>query len=387
MSDKTYCKMNCMSYAASKFYLILCVSLAVYTVHLQFQSFHENKDTSSVLYKSFTAQEEDEYPTWSVCFQSFFGSGGVFGEDNRPYWLMMLGKTNTTSDFASVEYDDIVQNFLGSLSSVEFDGKEIWSYDSDNFSSIPFDVVYQDPNQICFTKNDGINVGKKRNYDRIHIGLNDVSSGGVAVQYYLHQAGQLMKQLEAEFVFELGYSDGYQLRKSYEETGWIPQKEIQVFQVEILNKRPSSNTPCNPELVNEDMAIIREIIMQVGCIPMYWERFAAHDGRLKGHTLCDKKEQFERLLSFLPHYETGNHFAEKTQHLYTQPCKETRTVVRSLQDVSYGCGAHLCPKITYITEVYKLIANEQAFGGSDLWSQLGGCIGIFLGYSLLQVAV
>ena len=34
---------------------------------------------------------------------------------------------------------------------------------------------------------------------------------------------------------------------------------------------------------------------------------------------------------------------------------------------------------------YKLILNKQEFGWESLWSQIGGFIGIFLGYSLLQV--
>ena len=193
-----------------------------------------------------------------------------------------------------------------------------------------------------------------------------------------------------EFVYELGQVEGLNLIQIYQEKEYTPQKEIQVTQVEILNKRPGANIPCDPDLVNEDMTIIREIIMLVGCIPAYWKRFAVLDGSLKDRVPCDKKEQFKMLSGFLPDYGLGNYFAEHTQHLYMQPCKETRAVVRSVTSnpSSPGhMGVSVYIMITYVAEVYKSITNEQAFSSHDLWSQIGGCIGIFLGYSLLQVTL
>ena len=385
--------MNCMSYTASKFHLILCLSLAVYTVHLQLKSFNDNKDTSSVLYKSIIAEENDVYPTWSVCFQFWYGksftldsgSGGQQEITSYMYWKMLMGEANITSNFSGVEYDESITNFMGWLVGAQFDGKDIWSSDSDNVSSIPFDVAYQDPDRKCFTKKDGIKVGKKRNYDRIALNLYSVVYEPVFIQYYFHQAGQLIKQLAVEFVYELDQSEGLNLIQIYQEKEYTPQKEIQVTQVEILNKRPGANIPCDPDLVNEDMTIIREIIMLVGCIPAYWKRFAALDGSLKYHVPCDEKEQFKKLSSFLPKYGTGNYFAEKTQHLYMQPCKETKAVVRSESTKLVSPRPYVSPTVTYVTEVYKSITNEQAFSSHDLWSQIGGCIGIFLGYSLLQV--
>ena len=41
--------------------------------------------------------------------------------------------------------------------------------------------------------------------------------------------------------------------------------------------------------------------------------------------------------------------------------------------------------IDYGTDVYKSITNKRAFSGQDLWSDIGGFVGIFLGFSLLQV--
>ena len=42
-------------------------------------------------------------------------------------------------------------------------------------------------------------------------------------------------------------------------------------------------------------------------------------------------------------------------------------------------------KVEYATIGFREIRNYRAFGLLSLWSQIGGFIGIFLGYSLLQV--
>ena len=42
-------------------------------------------------------------------------------------------------------------------------------------------------------------------------------------------------------------------------------------------------------------------------------------------------------------------------------------------------------KVEYAMNGFKEIRNSKAFGLLSLWSQIGGFIGIFLGYSLLQV--
>ena len=42
-------------------------------------------------------------------------------------------------------------------------------------------------------------------------------------------------------------------------------------------------------------------------------------------------------------------------------------------------------KIEYAATGFREMQNYRAFGLLSLWSQIGGFVGIFLGYSLLQV--
>ena len=74
---------------------------------------------------------------------------------------------------------------------------------------------------------------------------------------------------------------------------------------------------------------------------------------------------------------------------YTQPCDE----------MSIGINAYQTTKpteslinqsifeitIKYPEKTYYEITNNQAFGFESFWSSVGGFVGIFLGFSLLQL--
>ena len=71
---------------------------------------------------------------------------------------------------------------------------------------------------------------------------------------------------------------------------------------------------------------------------------------------------------------------------YNPPCDEALIIVKgenkkSTRDERYSVSI----SIMYTTETYQEIRNEKAFGIEALGSGVGGFIGIFLGYSLLQV--
>ena len=48
-------------------------------------------------------------------------------------------------------------------------------------------------------------------------------------------------------------------------------------------------------------------------------------------------------------------------------------------------GHHLVLDFVYMDDFYEEIINVRDFGFESLWSGVGGFVGIFLGYSLLQI--
>ena len=75
---------------------------------------------------------------------------------------------------------------------------------------------------------------------------------------------------------------------------------------------------------------------------------------------------------------------ENGMKLFTRNCREMMVSFdMSQEDISYDKAA-LGFLVNYGPEIYKNVRNTRSFGFYDLWSQIGGFVGMFLGYSLLQ---
>ena len=95
-------------------------------------------------------------------------------------------------------------------------------------------------------------------------------------------------------------------------------------------------------------------------------------------------EQYLHLFNyFLPEEDVSN-----VTYRYVQPCDylTTEVLVRTeVRDKRYKYTDKLRFEVKYHTEIYKEAINKQACTLGNLWSSIGGFIGIFLGFSLLQV--
>ena len=113
---------------------------------------------------------------------------------------------------------------------------------------------------------------------------------------------------------------------------------------------------------------------------------------------CNKDKLSEFDLKYAPKYQF-----ERNTSLYIPPCTEMESIVGSTTEIRIiknsktkhpiGCSkdlavdkaAYLKIKLYYRIQHYTLASNKEAFTLFSLWSQVGGFIGIFLGYSLLQL--
>ena len=159
---------------------------------------------------------------------------------------------------------------------------------------------------------------------------------------------------------------------------------LDLNEVNVLRKRPDSINPCNQSLINDDMHYIRIVVQQIGCIPTYWERFTLNVSNGLEFPRCNTKEQYSDLFKyFLPEEDVSN-----VTSRYTQPCDYLTTEVlfrTIIRDKTYQYTDRLRFEVRYRTEIYNEAINKQACTLGNLWSSIGGFIGIFLGFSLLQV--
>ena len=73
--------------------------------------------------------------------------------------------------------------------------------------------------------------------------------------------------------------------------------------------------------------------------------------------------------------------------LITPPCDKMSlsTSIEKSNTVRKYLGQLMVLRFNYLNEDYQEILNVRDFGLETFWSSIGGFIGIFLGYSLLQI--
>ena len=70
---------------------------------------------------------------------------------------------------------------------------------------------------------------------------------------------------------------------------------------------------------------------------------------------------------------------------YEEPCVDMTAMVIINKDVNQDHEKNFKIKITYTEDVYLEIENLKEFSFETFFSGVGGLIGIFLGYSILQI--
>jgi len=211
------------------------------------------------------------------------------------------------------------------------------------------------------------------------------------LRFFVHQRGQLLRKIGTpDYVLK-----GIMLKGPEESFSY--QISWRISSVDVLEKRADAVPSCNPNLEDEDNAWITNVVDILGCVPAFLKRFLVNSSLSTGNevTLRCSKEQYS---NFSKKLHPKNHF-EKWAKLYVEPCTQMAIVVSSEHNLVVkrpACNEWmLATSITGIKEVtlrieygtigFKEIRNYRAFGLLSLWSQIGGFVGIFLGYSLLQV--
>ena len=150
--------------------------LLAYMVYIQLSQYFANEDVSSLLYKKFTNHNEDVYPTFSVCIVSYDGRlfEKKFGKNrSSSYSEYLLGHNKEDANsFANIKFDNVVMDVNALFEryqrkTKEEDGK----YITDQFFEFEevFNIIHQNPDEICFTKKDRKERDRLFKYDFVRI--------------------------------------------------------------------------------------------------------------------------------------------------------------------------------------------------------------------------
>ena len=405
-------------------YKVSCFVACGYVVYWMSDQFVQNRDAAGIRYKKFGSNEDnnthDDYPTFSFCFLGSIGTqyfpllrhelfynelyhlppcqkSEVLHDwcEVRLYQNMLLGKERITPNASLKNFDDITIDTVSNVTRWELatededqetkqiEHNSVWLKQSKHFLFLS----YQDSHRICLTKG---NLPGHHIYDTFSMSLDFFERSYLSLEVYVHQVGGLISQIGRRHVLKTGHDNVDQLKHQIQRSNSSISvfNEIRIKTVEVLHKRQGAEDPCNEKIHDNDKAYKEAVMKYVGCIPPFWKKFTV--GNLTKLPPCTQQHQFKDIRNMLPNVYDNNNIKNGTK-LYVQPCYDMSVSVTTTTRHEYPTSRDQKPSLFYVfyyeADNFKEIVNHQAFTIYDLWSQIGGFVGIFLGYALLQVVI
>ena len=368
-----------------------CFILAGYMALTQALRYLNNDDSTSIGYNTFNETPADRYPTFSLCL---FRKSTVtrtlqyiFDEDLKrkigigayEYNQFLKGADIVKNHFGT----DIVFSNISQIDHKQFTFKlesfmyafaletedSIYTESIDNYKgeneSLPFYTSYADPDTICFTRKSETEYGLIRKQDWLSLALDYLKRAKVNLQLYIHHPGQLIRSLgKPNFVTypsnDLDNSNG--------------KITLNLNHVSVLRKRPNAKVPCDANLQDDDNRFKIEVIRHVGCIPIYWMSVVSIDDSFR---FCTTSLEMAHIYEVIKNKEAIMAF-------YKQPCDYMTVYVGTNQHAVYA-DSYVLVELVYRKKNYEEFINGREFTFESFFSDVGGFVGIFLGYSLLQM--
>ena len=391
--------MESLYFLIIKIFQLACFVLALYMSYLQFSRYQANGDISIVSFRTFNNEKQDVYPSYSMCVKG--PNGEIFKEDKihsiwndveyhkaaRMYQDVLRGGGNFSTEIVKMNFDNLTIDFFD----VIFESIQTHTKDGDiHHDHLPLSFSYQDTKYICITRDVKFENDFLINKEQVMLNPEMIANQSLSLSIYLHQSGGLTQSLLSgqEPLIEFKYQDFLELFAMYEEFYGAKSfytADVRINQVEVLRKRANSVVPCHDaEDLQEDFEWILKVTSEVGCVPIFWKRMF-HEN-MKPEVLIEINEctdalQYSKIDNFTSLYNVMRKINPSLR-----PC--TKTSIFASVDIYYVSNEdqhEFLLKISHINEEYKETLNIRGFDEETLLSTVGGYIGIFLGYSLLQL--
>ena len=376
----------------------------MYMTITQILRYYENRDISSISHRHFNNMPKDVYPTYSVCIK---------GDNLYTFKMEELAKLAgiTSTEYAkilkgqdAIKYDYQYTTGLYNRVSLNYENTSYFNVEtvSPKISDIiigaefatqepmhvkryrnlaietqspefPFYVGLQTPENLCFTRRDPIDdeTNEIRAYDFISFEGYLVWTRGMynslEFQIIIHHPRHLMRSFDNP-TFQYTFLDYYNYNRD-------KILEVMISHVSVIRKRSDSNTPCNPDIQNDDLYLQLETIKKVGCIPIYWKQMIPKEQQ--AFNVCRTTQEMKEAYELVRNYK-------ELLFSYDPPCVEMSLIGSYKPSVNQRRN-QFGVKIRYTERKYQEIENAKDFNFETFFSSVGGFVGIFLGYSLLQV--
>ena len=418
---------------------IICGLLSVYLVALQFLTYLENADAPKISFRKFNKSPDDVYPDITFCFRGIYGN--IYKESyiKQQYSLNKLnynkllsgdsktwGKVPNASRVANGNFEKALVDLEDLLVFYQLGLHDVVSPLK---SHQVMHRTYQTAERICFTRKleTHLTKGDLVTMERFRVRLTHVY-----LQVFIHYPGETMRTV---FGMDRIYKTALTMTK--QELNESNHREIKLSQMTVLKKRPDAVDPCDPN-PSDDTRFWEEVFARLSCLPSYWKKFAPANTNLLE---CRTWNEFEELFNLTYDKELKTQIREKESILSSlaTTCNEMGIVVTSQtlpqktlkkikgrgtkkskrsvkknstkknkktsksnsnpnskkddkkatkKDIKHEKSEEendVLIRILYNMNKYQEIKNEKDFGLDSLWSNIGGFVGIFIGYSLLNL--
>ena len=356
--------------------------LAIYYSVMQVDRYARNEDSSQITFRPFNDRPIDNYPDLTFCIDD---GNGHFKEAVEEFQVSNFSfsdvlKGNTSLETKAPELFEKITNvhpnvyFTGIediLLSYSFKtNKEPKSYSptkdvkkrqDDPFSPF-FGTVHQDPDKICFTRHSQSESGTKivRRKDEFVFNFKDMPGTGSSMKLFLHYPGQFIRHLETP-VAESQMNRG----------DWSQRMVLTIPAISTLRKRSTKSDPCNDNDEDDAQVFREQIINDVGCIPGYWKSLAKQK-----RTICNTTDVLEKIFKNISNTKGVLSKSRKPCYAMMIPLTVQKDTLEELNQLHIS--------VLYSATEYEEINNFRDFDFDSMFSGIGGFVGIFLGYSLLQ---
>ena len=375
------------------FFYFVCylttLSLLGYCLYLYLR----NDDVTEINYKEYNADSQSPYPSFSFCLKLRPNLTQVNSmkdnsiEVNESQYLAFLMGNYWDEEMLNIDYEEVseslqdyvmIANTAGDFSNVESTGKIISGVKESTLPS--YYTIFR-----CLTFDMPNAKNEKIKFASIVLS-NDIFPNGVIPTYdklvtNFHLPNEMLsKALATKWTWSLKNNPGSN----------ILQLLFTIKSLTIFRRRDKMNNHCI-QYDDFDDNYKEAIIAKVGCKPPFWNSNHSYEK-------CRLAKEHQNISSYAFQGYSGNYATNK---LITKQCTELKKLSYKYEDTlldiskldeyhKYEWRFNMTENITQFAIVFedsgiKEIKQVRSFGIESLVGNVGGYIGLFLGFSIIQL--
>ena len=388
-------------------YYLICIVISVLMTIQQLHIYFENEDSTSATQRSFYQSQANKYPDISVCvsfdgrkqfnetklktnirsvdLSNMFNGNETNEEHISQNTIAMRQLLHDLSQNDSFFFEDLLKENAKNVIAVYGmhstfpmqNGENIYLGSSDNKN---LEKSFESNTFRCWTRKLDYSPGQVVKGEGMSIAKGVLENTQMLI-ISLHQKNQLIRTTTNINVYETLYiKPGAQK---------LPIFVLTVNNIKIINKRHDSKEKCDLNLNNDDDKFFQTASKMMGCVPVFWKKFALSWMRTLNMTFCKELEKYKNYYTNL-----GLNWDKRYQVFkkYQPPCTKVSVTydISTKEDDEFfrsyiKIPGDLMIRMIYGAEDYEEVFNLRKFNAESAFSQIGGLIGIMIGVSLFNI--